>query len=215
MRRTLEERFWAKVDKSDGCWLWRGATIWSGYGKLWVSGAYVRAHRLSYELAHGPIPDGLCVCHRCDVRLCVNPSHLFLGTIVENLADMRAKGRQAPVPRLRGEAHGRSKLTSDQVSRARALAGTMRQADIAALLGVSQTHISRIVAGDSWGHTVTNVPDRLRKRRARLTDADVAAIRALAGKLTHAEIARRFMASRSHIGNLIAGTFRSQSRVAA
>lgn len=88
------DRFWAHVAKGPECWLWSGAPTSTGYGKLaFPGGGWQSAHRFSWELHNGPVPDGLQVLHHCDVPLCVNPSHLFLGTHLDNMADMRAKGR--------------------------------------------------------------------------------------------------------------------------
>lgn len=86
------DMFWARVNKTDGCWLWTGCTN-GRYGKLSVGGPEVRAHRFSWELANGPVPDGLNVLHNCDTPLCVRPDHLFLGTQKRNMDDMNEKGR--------------------------------------------------------------------------------------------------------------------------
>src|SRR5215471_5778543 len=97
--KTLDERFWSKVRRARSCWLWFGSCDPRGYGRLGkpygVDGpAYIPAHRLSWILNRGPIPSGLHVLHRCDVRECVRPDHLFLGTQSTNMADKVAKGRQ-------------------------------------------------------------------------------------------------------------------------
>lgn len=95
--RTVEERFWAKVDKSGDCWLWTGARTPNGYGRFALSkpGHPVYVHRLSWRMANdnAEIPAKMDICHTCDVRHCVRPSHLWLGTRGDNLRDMAAKGR--------------------------------------------------------------------------------------------------------------------------
>lgn len=170
-------RFMAKVNVTAGCWLWVGARNKDGYG--WVrAGRHRRAHRVSYEMFTGPIGDGLCVCHRCDVPLCVNPAHLFLGTSAENNRDAAQKQRTArgdangarlhperlargdanpsriyPERRPRGESSTSAKLTEGEVRQIRALRATGRKlADIAAEFGVSHELVSKIARREIWKH---------------------------------------------------------------
>lgn len=92
--QLTKQRFMSRVSPEalTGCWLWTGA-MQHGYGKIRVVMKDVRAHRASWEIHNGPIPDGMCVLHKCDTPLCVNPAHLFLGTQQENIADKQSKGR--------------------------------------------------------------------------------------------------------------------------
>ena len=155
---TLAERFWAKVDKrgQDECWEWQGVKN-QGYGRIKSGGRDSRmlgAHRVSWELANGPIPKGkgyhgTCVLHLCDNRSCVNPAHLFLGTQGDNVHDMIDKGRD---PDRRGEINGRAKLIKQDVYEIRAmLSRDMLERVIAKKYGVSQHAISLIKTGKNWG----------------------------------------------------------------
>jgi len=150
---TLEETFWLNVAKADdnGCWLWQGRTM-KGYGSISLSGRNMAAHRLSYEMAFGAIPDGLWVLHKCDIRACVRPDHLFLDTVADNAADMTAKGRSA-----NGERHGRAKLTEESVRAIRQLyqARIMTGRQLAARFQVSKQAISDIVRGVNWKSGLT------------------------------------------------------------
>jgi hypothetical protein len=140
---------------ADGCWRWTGGTSGAkagGHGQFWFGNRMVRAHRVAWELATGKSPGAMCVCHRCDNPLCVNPDHLFLGTQTDNIADMVAKGRQQRVPRP-GEANTQARLTDDDVRQIRAAndAGEGRHA-IAARYGISPNHAYRIATRRNWAH---------------------------------------------------------------
>lgn len=152
--KSLEERFWEKVDKRgpDECWEWTANKV-HGYGQISNGkhrGTPLQAHRVSWELHNGPIPEGLCVLHRYDNRGCVNPAHLFLGTKADNMRDMIQKGR-AVHEGLKGEANGQSKLTKQQVLKVPVfLAQGYSQKEIAKMLGVCYMTIHRIVIGETW-----------------------------------------------------------------
>lgn len=146
---TLRERFdyYAMPDPMSDCYLWCGAISSDGYGCTSVDGLSAYAHRLSWEIHYGPIPTGMIVCHKCDVRPCVNPDHLFLGTHADNVADKMAKGR---MPNFCGEANGYAKLT-DKDAMAIFLAHG-RQRDIGARYGVGQQTVSFIKLKKTWRH---------------------------------------------------------------
>lgn len=146
-----ELRFWDKVRIGDNCWEWTAGRSESGYGRFYPGPRRPRsvlAHRRSWEMANGPIPDGLLVCHRCDNPGCVRSSHLFLGTYADNAADKVSKSRQQ-----RGERAAMAKLNVEKVCevRRRCAAGE-EQRDVARSLGVHQSAISKIVNRLNWGH---------------------------------------------------------------
>lgn len=150
------ERFWSKVEKRgpDECWVWTPPTLDTGYGQFWMDGKQRRAHRLSWTMENGPIPNGLCALHTCDVRACVNPAHLFLGTKADNNADRDAKGRQVFA---KGERHGSAKLARELVRQIRHVYPAKSQRRLAAIFGVSQHTICDIVNRRTW----TTILDRL------------------------------------------------------
>jgi DNA-binding CsgD family transcriptional regulator len=113
-----------------------------GYGVVSIGGRPVRASRAAWEEAHGPIPTGLQVLHKCDMRCCVNPGHLFLGTHADNMADMAKKGR---CPSLRGERHPQAKLSDAQ--RLAILADSRPQSEIARSFGIGQSMVSMLKSG--------------------------------------------------------------------
>lgn len=148
------QRFWSHVQKTDGCWIWTGSKR-DGYGLFQSSkGKFAgNAHRVSWIIANGPIRRGLLALHKCDNRACVKPSHLFIGTMQDNMDDRNRKGRQA-----RGERHSRARLTEQQVLKIRQLkergvyVGWGVRRDIAMRFCVSGETIASIWAGRSWRH---------------------------------------------------------------
>jgi len=132
----------------DKCWEWQGTMIHTGYGRLWFRDRAYIAHRLSYEVHIGPIPEGLVVCHRCDNRKCVNPGHLFLGTSQDNTADMVQKRRHRF-----GEGSHNALLTETQVQQIRLLVvAGVKQRDIAREFHISQTTVWQIKNRLTWRH---------------------------------------------------------------
>lgn len=149
--RSIEDRFWARVDITSGtCWVWLGAKA-GRYGRFSLGrrrvGEY--AHRWSYEHHNGPIPSGLFVCHRCDNPACVRPDHLFVGSARVNQHDMYAKGRGR---KACGERAGRAKLTEDQVREIRSRRPAETFPALAREFGISKRQAQGIVARESWKH---------------------------------------------------------------
>ena len=148
---TQEERFWDKIRKNqdNDCIEWIGAINITGYGHFWYNGKCERAHRVSWQIHHGDIPDGLFVLHSCDNTKCVNPEHLWLGNNQDNAIDMCNKGRHCDNS---GENQGRSKLTREYVEVIRSIYsdGRITMKELAKDFGVSQGSISLIVNYKIW-----------------------------------------------------------------
>ena len=152
-----DHRFWQKVDKSGDCWLWIGHRHnVDGYGRLsrWrITRTPLLTHRYAWMLTRGPIPPGAWVLHHCDNRICVNPSHLFLGDAKANTYDMIRKGRASFYHPQFGEAHGNAKLCDFDVRLIRQLLNYhASQRDIARLFNVSQYCVWRVSAREGWTH---------------------------------------------------------------
>jgi hypothetical protein len=140
-------------EPNTGCWLWLGSVGRTRYGAMSVNGRRTLAHRVSFELHHGPIPGGFCVCHRCDIPICVNPAHLFLGTQADNMRDMAAKNRKAI-----GERNGHAKLSDDDVRLVLSLAGIEMHRTIAARFGVERSTITGIISRRHRKRAATGEP---------------------------------------------------------
>lgn len=153
--KALEQRFWPKVDRIDlsGCWIWAGAKNDRGYGQIYCSELAVNmvgAHRASWIISKGAVPQGMDVLHKCDNPACVNPEHLFLGTALENVADMILKGRKN---QPKGHSIGSSKLSLDDVITIKAALKQWKYGMSTALakqFGVSPSSIYAIRLGQSW-----------------------------------------------------------------
>lgn len=169
------EKFWSRVTKTEDCWLWTGSKWSTGYGRFPIRGVYVGAHRIAWMLRNGGELPALCVLHHCDVPLCVNPDHLFLGTHADNINDRDAKGRTTqgdshwtrlhPEKVVRGDIHwtkkrpptgeenGRAKLNGASVIEIRRLRASGVSAEVlAARFRMDRSSIFRILGGTRWKH---------------------------------------------------------------
>ena len=176
------DRFMAKVspEPNSGCWLWVGAARQTGYGNFFLGSKSISAHRAAWLLHRGGIPDGMCVCHHCDVPSCVNPEHLFLGTHLDNMRDMDAKGRRVVSPHdgannpmfgkthsacakalqsaakkdlFTGSKHPRASITETQALEVLAMRReAMTAKQIAERVKISFHIVRNIINKKSWGH---------------------------------------------------------------
>ena len=158
MSKEQRSAFWSKVNIKNNtreCWEWQGAKKPRGYGNVKVNKQYFSAHRVSFILANGPIPEGYIVCHICDNPSCCNPTHMMLGTHKSNTADMLIKNRQKKKhTAARGEGNGKSKLSEENIRDIRKIyaAKIMNQYELAVKFGVTQPTIGHIVRNETWRH---------------------------------------------------------------
>ena len=146
---AFEKFFLPKIKKTDTCWLWAGSIRPNGYGLFKFKGKKYSAHRFAYELFKNEIPKDMHVCHTCDIRNCVNPDHLWLGTHLDNMRDKSIKGRQ-----VTGEKNGKAKLTETQVLsiREKYATGEYTQPELGKEFNVSLITVSRILNKKAWKH---------------------------------------------------------------
>jgi len=151
MMSTIQKRIEDKLifEPNTGCWLWTGCTNQNGYGSISASKRKsMLAHRAAYVTYKGPIPLGMCVCHTCDTPLCVNPDHLFLGTVGDNVRDRDEKGRVQ-----RGERHVRAKLDRTQVAVLReAFHLGFSRKKIRTYFKISKSACWQIINNQTWKH---------------------------------------------------------------
>lgn len=145
---TVKERFFKYVKKTDGCWLWIGGLV-NGYGQIRVNGKPELAHRVSWQLNNGDVPEGKYVLHKCDVPRCVNPEHLYVGDQYDNMDDMWSRGRAKP-GHVCGETHGCSKLTEELVKMIRN--SDLSPKELCNQLNLSHTTISDVKLKKTWKH---------------------------------------------------------------
>lgn len=156
-------KFWSRIKKTDSCWPWIGGTNDRGYGVVCIGNDKVYAHRFSFVLNIGRIPEFICACHSCDNPPCCNPDHLFLGTHLDNMTDAETKGRfkhseehirKITVAIPRGDHHSCSKVTGEMVRdiRNRFSDRLTPLAYISREYGLSAMSVSDILRGKTWKH---------------------------------------------------------------
>lgn len=173
--QVFERKFWERAHpRPNGCWEWAGVLSTSGYGRVMHRGQRdVATHRLAWEFAHGPIPDGMCVCHSCDNRACVNPDHLWLGTHKQNMADMAAKrrGRKSMGPTY---VSPRRKVSESLACAIREdYASGLSLKTVARKHGIGSTTVSKITKGThrmANGDSINRHPGHNAKDRSRCPD---------------------------------------------
>ncbi len=151
-RRLINAMKKIEMVPESGCWIWMGTTNEKGYGRLKTTKGKMYAHRFFYQQLVGPIPDGMFVCHRCDVTSCCNPAHHFIGDMTANMEDMKKKGRQSKAARMFGEKHPQAILNDAKVREIRRSKAPL--AELAKVYGVALPTINDVRRGVTWRHLI-------------------------------------------------------------
>ncbi len=160
-KERAKEKLLSNIEIVEGlletpCWIWAGRRNIDGYGIIHVGNGKGATHRVSWELHNGPIPDNLCILHKCDNPPCINPDHLWIGTHRDNIEDCIAKGRRGTCANggQKGENNPSAKLNEEQVAQIKFLLeeGQLTQAEIGGMFGVSRDAVNNIKLGRKWAH---------------------------------------------------------------
>lgn len=183
LEAEITRRFWMCVTKEfdeTKCWFWTGKILYNGYGSFSIGKSNCMAHRVAWELTHGRIPYDRVIAHHCDVRNCVRPSHLFVATQKENIADMLNKGRWTVTNRARGERAGRAVLTELQAKEIlyRVVTTKITAPELVLEYGITYAAMHALLSGKSWQHLHTllenPVPDTWHARGRRIVTVEIA-----------------------------------------
>lgn len=191
-------RFWAHVEKTETCWLWKGSTFSNHYGRVQFHGQTSLAHRVAWGLTYGAIPDGLFVCHHCDHPPCVKPAYLFLGTCAENIADMQAKHRRVWA---KGSETAGAKIQESDVILICALRDSMTVQALAEQFHISPRNIHAIQTGGAWKHVER--PSATVRKYTKVTPTQVQEMRHLKNQKSLKEIAMQFHITVRHASDIL------------
>ena len=196
MNCSMEDRFFRKVTKGEGCWLWTGCRNSKGYGTFWNGEKVTGAHRVSWAMTNGPIPESLHVLHHCDISGCVNPEHLYLGTNSDNVRDKMLRNPPRPT-------RGNRKLTDQQVYDIYALRRLENVTTIAKRFGVCKQVVYNILSGTGWSGVTHAIKRPLMKK---LLAADILQIKSFLGAgVPQVKIAKMYGVVPGHISNIATG----------
>lgn len=204
------DSFWNNVKKSDTCWVYGKSSSRWNYGHVTINGKSVLAHRMSYTIHYGDIPNGMIVCHKCDNPPCINPDHLFLGAHKDNSIDMSNKGRGSL---KRGEKHPGAKLKEEDVKEIFKLSGQLSQRAIAEKFNVTQGLVQRILKHKTWQNITSSLKSMSavglasnqkgsNSGRAKLSEKDVSIILKMKGLKTSVQVGKEFNVTSGNIRSI-------------